>query len=155
MKILIRESQFQRIIESELDNYKPSKEFDRIYNTSLSQVWDFGDGLTSDDVWDFFRNCSDNEKCDELNNLILRLNEKMFPFPNVQDLPYETKGTIIAGMASELNFDDIVHFTIYNRKGTDKSVRKFYNLLNRKQQSEVQWVPSPSTTKTIKKVYNL
>lgn len=152
MKVIITESQFERIFEGRHQNFKPAREFDKIYGTSLGHTYNFGSELTSDDVWDMFRDCYDYDDCDNLRELIYQLDESMFPFPNVENLDISTKIDILQGMASELNFDDIVHFAIKKKTGlNDKNFNKFYNTLKLPQQDQVQWIASPKTVKIMKK----
>jgi len=154
MKLILTESQFKRIFEARHQNFKPAREFDKIYGTSLGQTYNFGGKLTSDDVWDMFGDCYDYDDCDNLRELIYQLDESMFPFPGVENLDISTKIDILQGMASELNFDDIVHFAVRKKTGiTDKSFDKFFKGLKPNQQDQLQWIASPKTVKTLKKIY--
>lgn len=155
MRYILTELQYQKLLESEYYNFKPSREFDKIYGTNLSQTWDFGNDLTSDDVWDIIQICIEEDECDEFNNLIDRLDESMFPYPGVENLSLKTKYGILQGMASEFNYDDIVHFVIDDKTGiTDKDFDEFYKKLSKKEKNHVQWISSPKTTKIMKKVMN-
>ena len=155
MQVIVNESQYKRIYEGKHFNFKPSREFDRKYGTNLGQTYNFGKNLNSDDVWDLFQDCYDfDESCDKLRNLVLNLDESMFPYPGVKKLDISTKIDILQGMASELNFNDIVHFAIKKKTGmTDKSFDKFYRNLTRNQTEDLQWIASPKTLKTIKKIF--
>lgn len=152
MNLVITESQFRRILEGRHSNFKPAREFDKIYGTTLGQTYNFGDKITSDDVWDMLQDCYDYDDCDNLRSLVNDLDESMFPYPNVENLDISTKIDIIQGMASELNFDDVVHFAIKKKTGlTDKKFNKFYNNLKINQQDHLQWIASPKSLKVIKK----
>jgi hypothetical protein len=154
MILEITKLQLQRLLEAKHENFKPALEFDKIHGTSLSQSWDFKKGITTDDVWDIIQDCFQERKCRKLGYLVEDLDEDIFPYPNVKSLPIETKISIIQGMASELNYDDIVHFAIENKTGlTDKKFNKFHDSLSPRQQHEVQWVSSPKTTKIIKNIF--
>lgn len=155
MILEITKSQLERLIESKYLNYKPAREFDKIYSTDLGYTWDFKKGISSDDVWDIIQECYERKRCRKLSYLVEDLNEEIFPYPGVESLPIEKKIHIIQGMASEFSYDDIVHFVIKNKTGlTDKEFNKFYKKLNDTQKNEVQWVPSTKTLKVIKKIYN-
>lgn len=156
MIIEITQKQFGNLFESRYENYKPSKEFDKIYGTKLGQVWKFKHGMSSDEAWDIIMDCIMKERCRKLSDLIETLDESIFPYPGVSNLPVDIKVSILQGMASEFNFEDIVHFCIENKTGlTDKKFNKFWNSLNDKQREEVQWIASPKTLKVIKNIYNL
>lgn len=154
MILEITKNQLRRLLEHKYSNYKPSLEFDKIHGTSLSQKWDFGKGISTDDVWDIIQDCFLNRKCRKLSYLVEDLDETIFPYPNVSSLSIEDKISIIQGMASELSYDDIVHFVIENKTGlTDKEFNRFYKKLTDNQKTEVQWIASPKTLKIIKNIY--
>lgn len=152
MKFIITESQFKKLFESS-PNFKPAREFDKVFGTELGQSYNFGKGKTSDDVWEIIDNCYENRDCDEFKDLIHNLDENMFPYPNVDKFDIPTKIEIIQGMASEFNFEDIVDFAIRKITGlNNKPFNKFWNSLSSKEADLVQWVPSKETLKIIKKV---
>lgn len=113
MKIIITESQYKTLIESHTEkNSKPAAHFDALYGTELSWTYDFGDGLTSDDVWHMWVKCRDHGKCDSIDKLVERL-PIIFPYYNVNKLDERQKFEIILGMASEFNPADIVNFAVH------------------------------------------
>lgn len=154
MILEITKKQLRKLLESRYENYKPAYEFDKLYGTKLGHVWDFKKGISTDDVWDIIQDCFLKKHCRKLSYLVEDLDEDIFPYPGVNKLPIDTKISILQGMASELNYDDIVHFCIENKTGlTDKKFNKFYDSLNDRQKIEVQWIASPKTLKTIKNIY--
>ena len=152
MKFIITESQYQKLFESHA-NFKPAREFDKIYGTKLGQSYNFGHDLTSDDVWDIIQDCYEKEDCDAFRKLIIDLDETMFPYPGIKNMKFKTKIDVLQGMASEFNFDDIVHFAIKEKTGLkDKSFNKFWDSLKDSQREQLQWIASPKTLKIIKKL---
>lgn len=152
MSVKFTKSQLRMLVENEFFNYKPAREFDKVYGTNLGQSWDFGNDLTSDDVWDLIQKCHLSDDCQEIFSLVDDLDENIFPYLGVNKLSLSKKMQILSGMASELNFDDIVHFVIKNQNGlTDKNFDKFYKKLTNKQKNDVQWISSPKTLQVIKK----
>lgn len=62
MNIVITEQQYRLLLENDQEvNTKPSRDFDEIYGTNLSQTYDFGNNLSSDDVWNLWVDCRDND----------------------------------------------------------------------------------------------
>lgn len=155
MILQITKNQLNTLLEGKYENVKPSKDFDKKYGTNLSQKWDFGKGIDSDEVWDIIHECFEERKCRKLSYLVEDLDEKIFPYPGVSSLPIRTKIHILQGMASEFNFDDIVHFSIENKTGvTDKPFGKFYKKLTEKEKDDLQWIPSKKTLEIVKKIFN-
>ena len=154
MNILITENQFNLILEAqEEENFKPARYFDKIHRTNLSQTYDFGNGLSSNEVWKIVKECIDNQNCEELETLAKNLTFKQFPLKGVEKLPIDQKIDIILGMASELNVDDIIHFTVRGIKHFNNvEVNRFLDTLPQDIYDGINWVMSPETLKRVKPI---
>lgn len=123
MIILVTESQYQKFIKKHREvNVKPSVNFDNLYGTELSQQYDFGDNLTSDDVWDMWVECRDDEDCTKILDLSQKL-DVIFPYIDTKKLKPRQKIEILMGMASEFNAFDIVSFAVHKIYG-DKNIEQ-------------------------------
>jgi hypothetical protein len=152
MRFKITESQYQKLLEGKYYNYKPAREFDKFYDTNLAQSWEFPRGLDSDAVWDVIQDCWEKGKCLGLRALLDSLDEKHFPYSGLNELDDKIKIDVLQGMASELNYDDIVHFAIEKKTGlNDKIFNKFHKSQKPDVQDRLQWISSPKTLKIIKK----
>lgn len=124
MNILITESQYKKLIKKHREvNEKPSVNFDNLYGTELSQQYDFGDNLTSDDVWDMWVKCREDEDCTDILNLSERL-ATIFPYIDTNNLTTRQKIEILMGMASEYNPFDIVSFAVHKIYGDNNVEQK-------------------------------
>jgi hypothetical protein len=124
MNILITESQYNKLIKKHREiNEKPSVNFDNLYGTELSQQYDFGDNLTSDDVWDMWVKCREDEDCTDILNLSERLTT-IFPYIDTNNLTTRQKIEILMGMASEYNPFDIVSFAVHKIYGDNNVEQK-------------------------------
>lgn len=156
MNILITENQYQRLFESEVEiNNKPAKDFDEIYGTSLSLKYDFGGELTSDDVWNIWVNCRDNDDCDGIKQLIVDL-PRIFPYYDIKKLDINQKVWIIQGMASEFNPADIVYFAVDKVPYVDNLIQKrLESQLPKEVSDNIRWVLSPHSVDEIKNRFGL
>lgn len=156
MNILITENQYRRLIESDIEiNNKPAKDFDEIYGTSLSHTYDFGDDLTSDDVWEIWLSCRDNGDCDRIKQLIMDL-PKTFPYYDMKKLNTEQKVWIIQGMASEFNPADIVYFAVDKVAYVNNQIQKsLENKLPKEVSDNIRWVLSPHSVDEIKNRFGI
>lgn len=153
MKVIITESQLKKLIEAKYFNYKPARDFDSYYNSNIAQTYEFPGGLSSDDAWDVIQDCWEKRECVSLFALIQNLSEEHFPYPGVEYLEDEMKADILMGMASELNFDDVVHYAIKGQNGLhDKAFNKFHASQKPSIQNRLQWISSPKTRKKIQKI---
>ena len=124
MNILLTEDQYRRLIKKHREvNEKPSVKFDSLYGTDLSQQYEFGDNLTSDDVWDMWVKCRDDEDCGEILELTKRL-DTIFPYVDTKKLTSRQKVEILMGMASEFNPFDIVSFAVHKIYGANNVEQK-------------------------------
>jgi hypothetical protein len=124
MNILITESQYKKLVKKHREtNEKPSVKFDNLYGTELSQQYDFGDDLTSDDVWDMWVKCREDNDCTDILNLSERLST-IFPYIDTNKLTVREKIEILMGMASEYNPFDIVSFAVHKIYGNKNVEQK-------------------------------
>jgi hypothetical protein len=141
MKFIITESQLKKLIESKYFNYKPAREFDSYYKSDIGQTYDFPGGLSSDEVWDIIQDCWEKRICNPLFDLLENLSEEHFPYPGIEKFHDEVKAEILMGMASELNFDDVVHYAIKGQNGLhDKGFNKFHAKQKPSVQNRLQWI---------------
>lgn len=134
-------------------NSKPSVEFDEYFGTNLSQKYNFPFNLTDDEVWSIYCDC-ENNKCDDFNNLIKKLNYSHFPLKGIESLSYGEKYYILLGMVSGFNYDDIVWFTIdkmydYKNNKVNSEIKKLPKDIEKKIKG-TGWVLSPKTLKKLK-----
>lgn len=140
-------------------NEKITRKFDEQWGTNLSQTYNFGNGLSSDDVWELLQRCIYEKKgCtakkkDKLVEIIASLPE-IFPYAETDDLDFWDKIDVVAGMASEFNSDDIIWYSIDGIKGY---MNKEQNDLEKKypELPPIYWVTSPKTISKIKKHFKL
>jgi hypothetical protein len=149
MNILLTESQYQILLENTAnENFKPARFFDEKYGTNLARTYDFGSGMSSDDIWIVARKCFMEDQCHEIIELAKGLDDSIFPYKGVQNLDDDTKVDIIMGMASELNFDDIVYFAIKGVKHfMNTDVNRVLDKLPDEVNADINWVVSPLTLK--------
>jgi hypothetical protein len=156
MKLILTERQYKTLLESQVEvNDKPSVTFDRLYGTNLSQEYDFGDGLTSDDVWAFWVDCRDNNKCENVYSLIKKL-PIIFPYYDVKKLTDRQKLEILIGMASEFNPSDIVNFAVHEIYGyNNQEHQELVKQLPADVAYNVQWVLSPDSIQQVKNKFGI
>jgi hypothetical protein len=163
MNILITENQYNRLVKEQKEiNSKPAVLFDTLYGTNLSQQYDFGDGLTSDDVWDMWVKCRGNGwdgvedgDCSDMEKLIERLGV-IFPYINTGKLDTRQKVEILLGMASEYNPFDIVSFVVHKIYGHNNLEQKrLYKQLPREVENNIQWVLSQHSIDIIRAKFDI
>ena len=156
MNIMITESQYNKLIKEHIEiNSKPARVFDELYGTELAQQYDFGDNLTSDDVWDMWVSCRENEDCDNILELTKRL-PVIFPYINVSKLTTRQKVEILMGMASEFNAFDIVSFAVHKIYG-DQNIeqKRLEKQLPREIARNIQWVLSQHSMNIIRAKFGI
>ncbi len=157
MNIIITEAQYNRLIAEELEyNFKAAVLFDKIYGTNLSHQYDFGDNLTSDEVWNIWANCRENgERCEDLTRIINNL-PNSFPYYDTQKLTGRQKLELIMGMASEYNPEDIVYFVVhkvyYENNAEQKRLEK---QLPPEVEDKIRWVLSPGSIQQIRNKFGI
>lgn len=167
MKIILREEQLNNLIESRYDtthNYKPSLDFDLKHGTKLSQKYFLPLAVKDDECWEIFSKCKlyrylppmpehiREAYCDYWKNIVNSLSSNNFPYPNVDFLPKEIKEDILCGMASGLNFDDIVWYSIrgiknYMNKKVKEEIKRIFP---KNIDDDINWVISPETLEKMK-----
>jgi hypothetical protein len=156
MNILITENQYNRLVKEQKEiNSKPAVTFDLLYGTNLSQQYDFGDGLSSDDVWNMWVKCRDNNDCDDLIEVVNRL-ETIFPYIDTSKLTDRQKVEIIMGMASEFNPFDIVSFAVHKIYGDNNLEQKrLVKQLPTEITHNLQWVLSQHSMDIIRSKFDI
>ena len=153
---MITESQYNKLIKEHIEiNSKPARVFDELYGTELAQQYDFGDNLTSDDVWDMWVSCRENEDCDNILELTKRL-PVIFPYINTSKLTTRQKVEILMGMASEFNAFDIVSFAVHKIYG-DQNIeqKRLEKQLPREIARNIQWVLSQHSMNIIRAKFGI
>lgn len=156
MKIIITESQYDWLVKKQIEvNSKPSVIFDQLYDTNLSQQYDFGNGLTSDDVWGMWVKCRDDNDCDDILEISNRL-QTIFPYINTSKLTDRQKVEIIIGMSSEFNASDIVSFAV-NKIYADNNVeqKRLEKQLPKEVVRNIQWVLSQHSIDIIRSKFGI
>ena len=136
-------------------NDKPSRRFDRIYGTNLSQKYDFGKDVSSDDIWDIWVKCRDNNECDAIAKLTREL-PKLFPYYDTKKLSPRQKVEVILGMASEFNPSDIVYFAVhkvYFENNVEQ--QRLEKQLPPEVAANINWVLSPDTMEQIRNKFGI
>jgi len=157
---------YQKNIET---NIKPPLLFDKKYGTNISQSYYFPFNLTDDDIWLMFARCRLymhmdeippnvlDSYCDNWDNIINQLKYKYFPYRDIEFLGKKIKEDICVGMASHLNYDDIVYYAI-------KGIRQHSNTIitNEIEKTfpksiikDIRWVVSPETLTKLKDQLNM
>lgn len=156
MNILITENQYNKLIKEQVEvNSKPAVTFDAIYGTNLSQQYDFGDDLTSDDVWAMWVKCRDFNDCDDILELANRL-QTIFPYINTSKLTDRQKVEILMGMSSEFNAPDIVSFAVHKIYGDNNIEQKrLVKQLPREVAHNIQWVLSQHSMDIIRSKFGI
>jgi len=156
MNILITESQYKKLVKKHREvNEKPSVNFDNLYGTELSQQYDFGDNLTSDDVWDMWVKCREDEDCTDILNLSERLTT-IFPYIDTNNLTTRQKIEILMGMASEYNPFDIVSFAVHKIYGDNNVEQKrLVKQLPNEVADNIRWVLSPESIQQIRNKFDI
>jgi hypothetical protein len=156
MNILITESQYKKLVKKHREtNEKPSVKFDNLYGTELSHQYEFGDNLTSDDVWDMWVKCRDDEDCTDILNLTERLGT-IFPYIDSSKLDTRQQVEILMGMASEYNPFDIVSFAvhkIYGDKNTEQ--KRLAKQLPPEVAYNLQWVLSQHSMDIVRSKFGI
>jgi hypothetical protein len=156
MNILITENQYKKLLkEHKEENFKSAVYFDSLYGTNLSHKYFFGKNVTSDDVWNIWSECRDGGNCDEMKDLMVRLQE-FFPHYDLTKIPFENRAEIIMGMASEYNPSDIVAFSIhgitYENNVEQKRLEK---QLPTEVADNIRWVLSPDSIQQIRNKFGV
>jgi len=138
-----------------ISNYKPAVEFDKFFGTNLSQKYKFPDNLTDDEVWKIYVDCKDNDNYDKFDNILNKLDYSYFPYNGIELLSDDDKCSILLGMASGFNYDDIIWYTIdkmphYKNKEVNDELKKIPHI-----ERKIEWVLSPKTLKKLKKQLNI
>jgi hypothetical protein len=156
MNILITESQYKKLVKKHREtNEKPSVNFDNLYGTELSQQYDFGNNLTSDDVWDMWVKCREDEDCIDILNLSERLTT-IFPYIDTNNLTTRQKIEILMGMASEYNPFDIVSFAVHKIYGDNNVEQKrLVKQLPNEVADNIRWVLSPESIQQIRNKFDI
>lgn len=156
MNILVTESQYIKLIKERTEeNFKSATYFDNLYGTSLSHQYNFGDSLTSDDVWDIWVECRDNGKCGKMKKLMINL-QKYFPYYDISRLNGEKRAEIIMGMASEYNPADIVSFTVHGLTyGDNIEQKRLEKQLPNEVADNIRWVLSPESIQQIRNKFDI
>jgi hypothetical protein len=156
MNILITESQYNKLIKKHIEiNSKPAVVFDSLYGTELSQQYDFGGDLTSDDVWNMWARCRENEDCNDILELSERL-ETIFPYINTKKLTTRQKIEILMGMSSEYNAFDIVSFVVHKIYGDNNVEQKrLEKQLPPEVAYNIQWVLSQHSMNIIRAKFGI
>lgn len=156
MNILITESQYNKLIKKHIEiNSKPAVVFDSLYGTKLSQQYDFGGDLTSDDVWNMWARCRENEDCNDILELSEKL-ETIFPYINTKKLTTRQKIEILMGMSSEYNAFDIVSFVVHKIYGDNNIEQKrLEKQLPTEVAYNIQWVLSQHSMNIIRAKFGI
>jgi hypothetical protein len=156
MNILITESQYNKLIKKHIEiNSKPAVVFDSLYGTKLSQQYDFGGDLTSDDAWNMWARCRENEDCNDILELSERL-ETIFPYINTKKLTTRQKIEILMGMSSEYNAFDIVSFVVHKIYGDNNVEQKrLEKQLPPEVAYNIQWVLSQHSMNIIRAKFGI
>lgn len=156
MNILVTESQYTKLLREYVEeNFKSAAYFDSLYGTNLSYRYDFPNNLTSDDVWNTWVNCRENQSCDEIKKLIVRLPE-LFPYYDVTKLSPNKRLEVIMGMASEYNPSDIIAFSVYGLTyGDNVDQKRLEKQLPREVAENINWVLSPDSIQQIRNKFDI
>ena len=156
MNIQITEAQYKKLIENHIEsNEKPAVIFDNLYDTELSQQYEFGDGLTSDDVWDMWVKCREFDNCDQILELTKKL-PVIFPYIDLTKLDNRQKVEILMGMASEFNAFDIVSFVAHKIYGDNNLEQKrLIKQLPPEVAYNIQWVLSQHSMDIIRAKFDI
>ena len=156
MNILITESQYKKLVKKQIEtNSKPSVVFDSLYGTELSQQYDFGNNLTSDDVWNMWVRCREDEGCDDILGLTNDL-QKIFPYIDISKLNNQEKVEVLMGMASEYNAFDIVSFVVHKIYGRNNLEQKrLEKQLPPEVARNIQWVLSQHSMNIIRAKFGI
>lgn len=133
---------------SKYPNDKPSKHFDELFGTSISQDYEFPFRLTADEVWDVIKESDygTNSLAEKFNIIMDNID---FPYLNMKSLPQNKKLDVIMGMASCFNSDDIVWYVRGNYGCSPESLRveqQMRNILGDNiVQNHMGWVVSQNT----------
>ena len=180
MKILITEKQLEVIVLSEFGpgnvynwedyNDKPARQFDNLFNTNISQEWEFPLNYSSEEVWRSISGCrralhgawddddeiyKDEGECEMMNDILDNFTEEYFPLSGLKHFDEQTKIHILQGMASEFNADDIIDWAIHGIMAWNSPVKYDVDKLENKLNFNIQWVPSIKTVNKIKKSLRL
>lgn len=156
MNILITESQYKKLIKKHIEtNSKPAAIFDSLYGTELSQQYDFGDSITSDDVWNMWVRCRENEDCNDILELSERLQD-IFPYIDTTKLNTREKIEVLMGMSSEYNVFDIVSFVVHKIYGSNNIEQKrLEKQLPPEVARNIQWVLSQHSMNIIRAKFGI
>lgn len=158
MKIIVTESQYKNVIKKRIPNDKPSKKFDELYGTNLSQEYDFSP-YTEDEIWDRWNDYANFGEFDgDPKPFIetLKILPKAFPYVNVNKYDLDTQKDIMLGMVSGYNPEDIYHFAIqkvYAYKNIEQ--KKLEEKLPPEVSRNLQWVLSPGSLQQVKNKFSI
>ena len=157
MNILITESQYNKLIKKHVEiNSKPAVIFDELYGTELAQQYDFGGDLTSDDVWNMWARCRENENdCEDIVEMTKRL-PVIFPYIDATKLTTREKVEVLMGMSSEYNAFDIVSFVVHKIYGSNNLEQKrLEKQLPPEVARNIQWVLSQHSMDIIRAKFGI
>ena len=143
-----------KLIQGENYNLQPAVLFDRKFGTTCSKIWKFPNDLKANQIWKLIKPVLESPKFDKksppkaFKQLLDRLE---FPHPDYDNLPYEKKTTILVGMISGFNYDDIVSFTIKDIKGFNSALNKEVKEIEKSIGYKFGWVLSEPTLTRVKK----
>jgi hypothetical protein len=137
-------------------------DFDKEFGTHISQEYKFPFGYSADEVWRFLGNITGHnenlkinktKEGDILRKIFANLDERFFPYKDIDKLSFYDRFSILSGMASGFNVDDIIWFSIRHVRGADNIYNQKLNILPREIRRMLQWVISPQTFEKLKKVF--
>ena len=145
-----------RLLLRDKYNFKPSLSFDKKFGTEISQKYDYPFGLSENKIWRIIDSCYEGSEkyCVLVKKIVDNLGD-YFPYPDYNNLPFEKKVDILQGMVSNFNYDDIISFSVEEKKGENNELKDEVNELQNKLNYTIQWVPSKQTLRKIKKHMNL
>jgi hypothetical protein len=135
-------------------NDKPALIFDKKYHTDAGEVYIFPFGYTMDEVSELLHNQATSKKSRlKLKDLMDNLDDSWFPYKGIEKLDFNKKWDVLFGMASGFNPDDIIWYSIEDKKASHRLSEKLRNEIedfSPQVESSMNWVISPKTWKRIK-----
>jgi hypothetical protein len=135
-------------------NDKPALIFDKKYHTDAGEVYIFPFGYTMDEVSKLLHNQATSKKDSlKLKELMDNLDDSWFPYKGIEKLGFDKKWDILFGMASGFNPDDIIWYSIEDKKANHRLSEKLRNEIedfSPQVENSMNWVISPKTWKRIK-----
>jgi hypothetical protein len=136
-------------------NFKPSLTFDKKYGTSVSKTdWVFPNGYTADEVYDKIIypliNRENKKNWERVDNYIAKLNRSNFDYPKFNSLSEDDLWSVLNGMVSGFNYDDIVYFITkwdYTNPVESNKNKKTQNELVKLgvNERDIRWIVSQKT----------